>query len=303
MDINVGEKIKNARQIKGLSQEELAQKASITVGYLSKLERWAETHRNPTLNTINSISKALNIPVNELLGLDPIINDAGTVLSVEMYFSKMLDYPIAELRRMDIKQIMEMYEEVNEEMEELAARASPDKVMRPKDAKTFLKYLERFQDFFEDIDDQMLGAFQIMASSAKLRKIPLLSGTVSAGEFRHAFNDWSGDMIDAPVDTPSNKVAWKVSGRSMEPAIFSGEVLIIDSSVRFSDGSLVVAENNNQEVTCKQLKLLKDGSIELRPLNPDYETMHILKTDDLNILGVVVGRYTDFTKTPWKGRT
>ena len=101
-------------------------------------------------------------------------------------------------------------------------------------------------------------------------------------------------MIYIPEKNIKNKVAWRIQGHSMEGPDGSGyrhgDVVIIDNSVQFSDGSKVVAEND-YGVTIKVLKILKDGSIELRPLNPSYPTIHVKKSERLEILGVVVGCY------------
>lgn len=140
--------------------------------------------------------------------------------------------------------------------------------------------LYRLQDFGEDLVDEL-------TRGPEIKEIPLLSGTVSASTFILSFNDWEGETIGVPLKNIQNKVAWRVSGRSMEPVIGDGDIVIIDNSVQFSDGDYVIAENDNG-VTVKKLKLLKDGHIELRPLNPDFPTI-VLKSDkQLEILGVVI---------------
>lgn len=129
-----------------------------------------------------------------------------------------------------------------------------------------------------------------------LKEIPLLSGTVSASTFTHSFNDWEGEMITVPIKNIKNKVAWKIQGHSMEAPDGSGysdgDVVILDNSVQFSDGDHVVAENDTG-VTIKELKILKDGQVELRPLNPEYPTLRFKNEDKLEILGVVVGSYKE----------
>ena len=45
---------------------------------------------------------------------------------------------------------------------------------------------------------------------------------------------------------------------------------------------------NSDGVTVKELKILKDGSVELRPLNPEYPTLKFKSESRLEILGVVV---------------
>ena len=56
----LGAQIRSLRKRKGWSQEELAHRARMHVTYLSSLERG---HRNPTLNVIADLARALGVPL------------------------------------------------------------------------------------------------------------------------------------------------------------------------------------------------------------------------------------------------
>jgi transcriptional regulator with XRE-family HTH domain len=58
-----GERVRELRQAKGLSQEELAFKAGVHRTYLGGIERG---ERNPALKNIAAIAKALNVSLSEL---------------------------------------------------------------------------------------------------------------------------------------------------------------------------------------------------------------------------------------------
>lgn len=58
-----GERVMELRKSKGLTQEELANKAEIERSYMGAIERG---EKNPTLKKIFWISKALDIEANEL---------------------------------------------------------------------------------------------------------------------------------------------------------------------------------------------------------------------------------------------
>lgn len=60
----VGEVIRDLRKEKGLTQEKLAELAELHVNYISFLERGM---RQPTLNTLISISTAFKIKVSDLI--------------------------------------------------------------------------------------------------------------------------------------------------------------------------------------------------------------------------------------------
>jgi transcriptional regulator with XRE-family HTH domain len=62
----VGRELKKLREREGLSQLELAKRAKVGQGYISELE--AGQKKNPGLETLRKIAKALGVPVTELLG-------------------------------------------------------------------------------------------------------------------------------------------------------------------------------------------------------------------------------------------
>lgn len=67
----VGLRIKELRKSRGLSQEQLAEKADINAKYLSRMERGTE---NPTLDMLIKLSHALDVEMWEMF-------DFGHVLS------------------------------------------------------------------------------------------------------------------------------------------------------------------------------------------------------------------------------
>ena len=57
-----GERVRELRRAKGLSQEELAFKANVHRTYLGSIERG---ERNPSLKNINAIARALGVSLSE----------------------------------------------------------------------------------------------------------------------------------------------------------------------------------------------------------------------------------------------
>jgi transcriptional regulator with XRE-family HTH domain len=64
--MNLGKAIKLCRTQKNLSQAELAERANISVSYLSLLERGK---RDPNLSTVTQIAEALNVHISILMFL------------------------------------------------------------------------------------------------------------------------------------------------------------------------------------------------------------------------------------------
>ena len=58
--------LKRLREAKGFSQLQLAKRAGVAQGYVSELE--AGQKKNPGIETLRKIAKALGVPVTELLG-------------------------------------------------------------------------------------------------------------------------------------------------------------------------------------------------------------------------------------------
>lgn len=59
----IGERIRDLRKLRGISQEELAFKASLNSSHLSKIERGV---KSPTLDSLDKIVTALEISFSEL---------------------------------------------------------------------------------------------------------------------------------------------------------------------------------------------------------------------------------------------
>lgn len=62
--VKVGEKLRNLRKKKGLTLKKLSEKAELSIGYLSNLERDA---CSPTLENIQKICGILDVSLSELL--------------------------------------------------------------------------------------------------------------------------------------------------------------------------------------------------------------------------------------------
>jgi transcriptional regulator with XRE-family HTH domain len=57
--------IRDLREQKGLTQEELAFKARVTPGYVAQLE--LGLRKNPSLDVVRRLARALKVPLAELL--------------------------------------------------------------------------------------------------------------------------------------------------------------------------------------------------------------------------------------------
>jgi transcriptional regulator with XRE-family HTH domain len=67
LKVKFGKRLRELREERGLTQEQLAFKVGLSREYLSRIEGG---RRNVSLNVIERLSEALNIPVHELLTFD-----------------------------------------------------------------------------------------------------------------------------------------------------------------------------------------------------------------------------------------
>lgn len=132
------------------------------------------------------------------------------------------------------------------------------------------------------------------------KKIPVLS-FVQAGPWTETGDNSYDEWIEVPDDTPEGSYALRIKGRSMEPAFFKGEIVIVDPTISASPGDFVIARVANSpdnEATIKQYAVTgidRNGveTFELRPLNPLFPTLSS-KELDIDLLGVVTEKRTKF---------
>jgi len=131
-------------------------------------------------------------------------------------------------------------------------------------------------------------------SKSKLRP-PLYASRPAAG-FPAPGDDLvekSLDINDLLVDNPTATFFVKVEGDSMEGArVFSGDVLVVDRSVKPVNGKLVVAAVYG-EMVIKKLKL-EGKKTSLVSAKAGYLPIDITDNDDCFIWGVVIGSVRHF---------
>ena len=104
MDMNkVGKRIQEARQLKGITQSELAQKLGMTPKYISNIEcGW----KKPTLDTFVAIANALEVDANALL-VDVL--DTSDEIKCSTLGEKLLSF--SQEKRQKLLRIMELIAE------------------------------------------------------------------------------------------------------------------------------------------------------------------------------------------------
>ena len=110
---------------------------------------------------------------------------------------------------------------------------------------------------------------------------------VSAGNPQPQSGD-SSEKIDLNELLITNETATffcRVSGRSMEPHMRDGDVLMVDRRIEPKANKIVIAAING-EMTVKRLSVV-DGQMTLTADNPKYPDVKVVDFDESMIWGVV----------------
>jgi transcriptional regulator with XRE-family HTH domain len=63
--VTIGDKVRATRKAAGISQEEVARRAGVSLNVINRLERGVIT--DPHYSTLRGLARALNMPVEELV--------------------------------------------------------------------------------------------------------------------------------------------------------------------------------------------------------------------------------------------
>ena len=136
---------------------------------------------------------------------------------------------------------------------------------------------------------EVLVENEFLEKNKDVTKVALL-GKVTAGLPIEAIEN-PDEYISIPSSmVPKNKKVFslKVSGESMiNKGIFDNDIVIIQQQVNANNGDIVVAMNENNEVTLKTFYKEKDH---IR-LQPENDTMEPIILKNVTILGKAIGLY------------
>lgn len=138
------------------------------------------------------------------------------------------------------------------------------------------------------------GVFVPLIGAPRL-EFPLGAVKVSAG-FPSPAADYENKRLDINeylVRNPVSTFFFAVEGDSMQGAeIFDGDILVVDKSVRPRHGHIVVAFVDGQRLVKRLFR--REGRVALVAENPNYPTLDIGEEQELQVWGVVVGKFKRF---------
>lgn len=100
--VSIGENIKKLRKNKGLSQKQLAEILNLSE---ITIRRYEKSSNIPTIETLDKIAIALDVPLNELLGTNATTNDIGNKIISAQSLNNISHEELAEKTGIDEKHL------------------------------------------------------------------------------------------------------------------------------------------------------------------------------------------------------
>lgn len=138
------------------------------------------------------------------------------------------------------------------------------------------------------------GIFIPLVEAPRL-ELPLGAVKVSAGFPSPAadYEDKRLDINEYLIRNPVSTFFFAVEGDSMEGAeIFDGDILVVDKSIRPRHDHIVIAFIEGQRLVKRLYR--RDGRVALVAENPNYPALDIHEGLELEVWGVVVGKFKRF---------
>lgn len=151
------------------------------------------------------------------------------------------------------------------------------------------KILMKYADIFDVSTDYILKGHQTPVEGQDYITINVY-GSIPAGIPIEAIEDISDteDLSLKEYDRNKEYLGLVVDGDSMYPKYLDGDTIIIEKTPDCESGTDAAVYVNGYDVTLKTLIKNDDGTITLKPINPNYSPKTYGPDDDpVSILGVV----------------
>lgn len=151
--------------------------------------------------------------------------------------------------------------------------------------------LQKIADYFGVSVDYLLGNEKSETKKTVIR-VPVY-GQVAAGIPIDAIEDIEDyEELDANQYPTGDYIALKIHGRSMEPRMLNGDVVIVRLQDDVDNGEIAIVMVNGGEATCKKIKKTTSG-IFLVSLNPSYEPVFYSNEEITSLPIKILGRVVE----------
>lgn len=119
-------------------------------------------------------------------------------------------------------------------------------------------------------------------------------GQVSAGIPMEAITDIEDyEEISDALAANGEYIALKIHGRSMEPRMCEGDIVIARRQEDVEDGQYAIVMVDGENAACKKIKKLADGGIALLSTNPLYEPQYYPADENNGVPVRIIGRVVE----------
>ncbi len=258
--MGVGKRIKEARNALGMTQEDLAKLLGVTKGAVANYENETSHPKEPVMY---KMFDALNVDANYLF--QDVVNIPKKVNDVT--FSEFEH--IKKYRSLDDfgKETIDIV--IDRESKRVASLQNRD---------------NRIQELENEPPSTIIDIQTHQKDNARLIEY---FRSASAGTGIFILGNEEVDQLAIP-DTPENRkidYAIKVSGNSMEPDYYDGDIVLVSQKMELNHGDVGIFIINNHAY------IKEYGEIELVSRNPESPNIVISEYDNIVCMGKVVGKY------------
>ncbi|MCD8355966.1 MAG: helix-turn-helix domain-containing protein [Clostridia bacterium] len=152
--------------------------------------------------------------------------------------------------------------------------------------------LVKIADIFNVSTDFLLGQESDLIPKRKGVKIPVL-GRVQAGIPFDAIEEiLDYEEISPEMAATGDHFGLRVRGRSMEPRILEGDVVIVRKQSDVDTGDTAIVLVNGSEATVKKIKKTKAG-LTLIPNNPAFDPMFYTPEEIMTLPVQIIGKVVE----------
>lgn len=170
-------------------------------------------------------------------------------------------------------------------VEELVFEEAEEKKVSPEE--------KRILDLYAILDargkDTVLSLLEQEAghSQEKGRPFPVYDSPAAAGRGEPVFGEEQSTIFAREGEIPQGAdFGVRISGDSMEPMFFDGDLAYVARTNTIRSGEIGVFLLNGESY-CKKYKV-EQGKTYLVSLNPAYQPIHVLETDEIRLVGKVI---------------
>ncbi len=259
-----GRVIRAYRRRAGIRQADLAELAGVSCVAVS---HWENGTARPDADTINRLCRLLKMPAGELFGLD-------------------------EWEHEDESELLFCYRALSEygrlmALASINGMAESEERMRKSMEETVYTSAEKAEEVYEEAEsreeDEKLAREKDLQEN--FRFLEVLSTPAAAGAgcvFGDCYPDYTFARINAR--NYNSDAIVRVSGHSMEPAYYNGELVYLKYNTRYAQGDDVVCSTADGAV------IKRVGKEGLYSVNPDYPFGIRYDDDRVRVVGKVMGK-------------